>query len=166
VRVDIGPKTGIHDRPGVDAYYEDASQHVDLANPDESSIEVSVWFRNYQSNDLGFAMGVIATFLVQISDDADRAVHFVDVEIPYLEYRKAVKVDLVSVPKSRDVLVMVTSLVFHDFYDQRHEHSYAEEGTNALHGRLVFVANHEVMESSPEGRSRGTGVDYNVGAIR
>jgi hypothetical protein len=165
VRIDIGLKDGIPDRPGVADYYEDTSQKVNLTLPEQPSLEVCAWFRNYQSSDLGFAMGVIATFLVELSDATETSIDFVDVEIPYLEFEKTVKVDLAAVPATKEMLVMVTSLVFYDFYDQYHKHTYGRKSSNGLHGRLVFISNSEVTESSPEGRSRGKGVDYNVGAI-
>lgn len=161
VRVDIGPSAGVEDQKDIDeAYYQDSSQLVDLAGGEEEQTEISSWFRNYQQSALGFALGVTATFLVQ-----GDITHLVDVEIPYLEFGKTVRVGLAAIPTEGDVLVMLMSLAFYDFYDQRHRHVYGQKSTNGLHGRLVWTRTEGLGESTPEGRSRGDGVDYNVGAL-
>lgn len=160
IRVDIGPSAGIADRKDVkDEYYEDSSQLVNLTGDHEHSVEISSWFRNFQSSPLGFALGVRATFLFE-ADHAER----IDVEIPYLEFGKTVRVGLARIPAEGDITATLVSLTFFDLYDHKHIHVYGQKSTNAIHGRLVWVRGEEA-ESTPEGRSRGQGVDYNVGAL-
>jgi hypothetical protein len=171
VRVDIGPTDGIPDQQEVEVYYEDHSQILDFSAGGRGapSLEIAAWFRDYQTSPLGFALGVTATFLVEVVslDDESSEVHFVDVEIPYLEFSKCSKVRLVSLPSDSESSVMLSSLSFHDLYDKRHSHVYGERGTNAVHGRLLWLNKPgHYEESTPEGRSRGAGVDYNVGARR
>jgi hypothetical protein len=162
VRVDIGLTKGIPDQKDIknDVYYEDSSQLIDLTRGTSPSTELSAWFRNYQQNALGFALGVRASFLIQ----GDTA-HQTDVEIPYVEYGKTVRIGLATIPTEGDITAMLISLSFHDFYDQTHTHIYGQKSSNALHGRLVWLRSDSEDESTPEGRSRGEGVDYNVGAV-
>lgn len=161
VRVDIGPTGGIEDQRDIGAlYYEDSSQRVDLSGGQDQSVEISAWFRNYQQSDLGFALGVRASFLIHGDTP-----HQTDVEIPYLEKGKTVRLGMAIIPAVGDVSAMLISLSFYDIYDQKHVHVYGHKSTNALHGRLVWIRDYEFSESTPEGRSRGQGVDYNVGAV-
>jgi hypothetical protein len=95
----------------------------------------------------------------------EHATHQIDVEIPYVEIDKCVRVSLVSLPPEQDALVMLIQLSFYDLYDDLHRHTYGSKGTNALHGRLVWLNVQGETESTPEGRSRGEGVDYNIGGI-
>ena len=170
VRIDIGLSEGIEDQRTVPVYYEDSSQVLDLRwNRDDPGLEISAWFRNYQKHPLGFALGVTGTFIVEVpaGDEADESsAHVIDVEIPYLEFGKCVKVHLASLPSSRESAALLSSLSFYDLYDHRHQHIYGQRSTNALHGRLYWLHTADgTTESTPEGRSRGTGVDYNVGEV-
>ena len=145
-------------------YYKDLSQFVDLGRNDEGDhIEIYAWFRNYQVSPLGFALGVQATFVLKLADE--EVPRRLDVEIPYVEQDKCVELLLVSVPPAIDCTVMLVRLGFQDLHDDRHRHVYGETGTNALHGRLLWVRSAGMEASTPEGRSRGEGVDYNVGGV-
>lgn len=162
VRVDIGPSSGIPDADIPAPYYEDSTQGVNLMESDGGgATEVSAWFRNYQTAALGFALGVRATFVVDIADDPN--VHQLYVEIPYLEHDKCVRITLASMPTLKESSIMLLQLSFYDYYDKLHRHVYGRKGTNALHGRLLWLNQVSGIESTPEGRSRGEGIDYNVG---
>jgi hypothetical protein len=167
VRIDIGPTAGIEDQRELDVYYADVSQVVDLSHGAENTLEISAWFRNYQSEALGFALGVTASFVVEVTEPSVARTRSdqVDVEIPYLEYGKCVRIALARLPIQLELTVILLSVSFYDLYDQLHEHAYGKNSSSAMHGRLVWQKTDDFEESTPEGRSRGRGVDYNIGGI-
>jgi len=160
VRVDLGSlQLSMDDFERPRAYFHNHTEYVDLATGDESASMLVAWFRNYQGHPLGMALGVTATFSI---DDGSGTSFIKNVYIPYLERGKAVAIDLVRCPSNGAVEVTLISISFLDFYDHRHEHSYGEAGTNALHGRLRALIQEGRLESVPEGRSRGSGIDLGL----
>ena len=120
---------------------------------------MSAWFRNYQEHSLGMAIGVSAVFLVDTG-----AVESVldDVFIAYVEGDKPVILDIATVSRSLGATVQLLSVAYVDFYDRRYSHVYGESGTNALHGRMICIVTPESIQSMPNARPRGSGVDFEV----
>jgi hypothetical protein len=158
VRVDIGSL----DLPMPDfsppAYhFRSEDQVLNLESTASSGIILSAWFRNLQSHPLGTAYGVRAAFVVE-GDEFEPAV--TEVTIPYLESGKPVLIDIVRCAISQQPSVLLSELLFYDFYDRQHHHQFGSSGTNALHGRLSARAQDGKIMSVPEGRSRGFGVEF------
>jgi len=159
IRIDLGSVT--EDMPGFtkpDTYYRRLLPDTnDSTIRDESTIEMSAWFRNYQTHSLGLAFTVEAQFLVEV-EGADPFVS--DVHIPYLENGKAVAVDLIAFDRGVRIAVSLLNLSYLDFYDRRYEHVFGTEGTNALHGRLICTFEDGRFRNRAEGRSMEEGADF------
>jgi len=168
-RVESGPYVRVDiadiDNPGDFAPPPHHFRRSDLASEislpiDNEVVTVAAWFRNYQTNDLGMAFGLSATFLVE----PEGAESFMNkVFIAYLEQGKPVVTDVLRAPGNAEVAVTLISLTYVDFFDHEHAHNHGEKGTNGLHGRLIYRRSRNTARSVPEARSMAKGVSYEDG---
>jgi hypothetical protein len=121
VRVDVGPPEGADGfKPPTDLVHHRTPAELDLDPTAVEKLVLVAWFRNLQVHASGFAIAIISRFTVTAVDhQGTRYSYELTLDIPYLEPRKCVKIDLVTFPNSFRVECSVSGLEYRNIYSDR-----------------------------------------------